>query len=102
PPSLADFAKFPGMVAFGVVGGMAFLTPGGVGPKEFIQGLFLVPIVGRNWATLAVVLQRLGQIALEGLVWRIRGARARIKDGTAARAGNGPAKQAEAPVPDSH
>ena len=65
PPTALDYLKFPGTVAFGVVGGMAFLTPGGVGPREFIMGLFLYPIVGRTWATLAVVLQRLVQITCE-------------------------------------
>jgi glycosyltransferase 2 family protein len=61
----ADYTKFPGAVALGVVGGMAFLTPGGVGPRELIQGLILVPVVGQTWAVLAVALQRLVQIACE-------------------------------------
>ena len=78
-PSIADFVTFPGAVALGVVSGMAFLTPGGVGTREVAMSLPILPIVGTSWAMLAVGLQRLVQIASEVLLGLIGGALTRKK-----------------------
>lgn len=56
---------FPGTMAFAITGGMAFVTPGGVGPRDFIIALLVSPLVGREFATFAAVLQRLIQVAVE-------------------------------------
>jgi uncharacterized membrane protein YbhN (UPF0104 family) len=62
---------------------MAFLTPGGVGTREYMMGLFLYPIVGKNWAALAVVLQRVVQLSCELILGGIGALVTRKKNETA-------------------